>query len=79
MKTTETDVKKNVLKSLMKLMDSKMLSSMKPEDEEDETESNPKIQGLTIEVIGSGKMDPEEMEDEEDPLQAKLKKLFGKE
>lgn len=86
MKTTEMDVKKQVLESLIKMMEGTSLKSMvkKPEpslnelagceDEEELEEGDaPKIKGLSISVIDSKE------EDEEDPLKAKLKKLFSKE
>ena len=79
MKTTEMDVKKNVLEELIALMEGKMLGSMKSEPEEDEEseDENPKIKGLSISVLGS--KSAEEEDEDEDPLQAKLKKLFSKE
>ena len=78
MKTTEMDVKKNVLEELIALMEGKMLGSMKsePEDADEESEDEPKVKGLSISVLGSK---PEDDEEDEDSLQAKLKKLFSKE
>ena len=82
MKTTEMDVKKNVLEELIALMEGKMLGSMKSEeadsdaDEVDDAE-DPKIKGLSISVVDTKKLDDDD--EDEDPLQAKLKKLFSKE
>lgn len=81
MKTTEMDVKKNVLEELIALMEGKMLGSMKsePEDEDaaSDAEDEPKVKGLSISVVDTKKLDDDE--EDEDPLQAKLKKLFSKE
>jgi len=73
MKTTEKDVQMDVLKSLMELMNSKVLKSMKPEDEEVEDEEvEPVAGGLSISVIKGE-------DEEDDSVKAKLRKLFGKE
>ena len=79
MKTTEMDVKKDVLQQLIDLMEGKMLSSMKskPEEEEEE-EDEPKVKGLSISVIKPG-IETEEEDEDEDSIQSKLKKLFAKE
>ena len=85
MKTTEMDVKKNVLEELIALMEGKMLGSMKSEeadsdaDEVDDDAEDPKIKGLSISVVDTKKLDDDDEDEDEDPLQAKLKKLFSKE